>query len=1064
MTIRGRILIAFLIMSMITAALGGYATFGIKDAGILVDKTFDESLMSINYARSAATDFAAMRAAFARLWIATDSEMRAKLNDEINRLTKTIAEDLAVAVQRSQSRRAKQAAADVQRAVTAWANARERLLDKTKLDVNWETLDQYAHKVDEQIDLLVNYTAGDGFIYRQMARATVARDLNLNVIGTIFALLLSALVAWALARRIVKPVADASSVAEWIAAGKLDVVIPKGSADELGVLFASMGLMRDNLKAMMEREVALRRTAQAHLADALESSKEGVVLVDANDCIALANAQAADFLGVPSDQLKPGMPLADLRPSSNFVAVADQVLRRRNNNQQAADEVLLPDGRWLRVSHSATRDKGFIFVCSDISLQKMQEANLRQTNSRLDIALENMSQGLCMFDASQRLIVCNNRYAELYGLNDEQTKPGTELRTILEYRIARGSAPDDPVKYTNDRICEVMANKPYKITNRLQDGRYICVVHRPMEGGGWVATHEDITEQRRSEQELDDTKRFLNSIIENIPMAVVVKDAKTRKSVLVNRACEAMFGLARSELLGKTVFEVYDVKYAELIDKRDTESLQGLVRASSEDYEVEIPQRGTRIHATNRIVMCDAQGDAKYLIAVIDDVTERKKSEQRIAFMAHHDSLTGLANRAALAQRIEEAAAHQRRHGDPFTILLLDLDRFKFVNDTLGHPAGDALLRESARRLKGFLRETDVLARLGGDEFAIIQAGEANQGEGARALADRIIDMLSKPFNIDGHEVNIGTSIGIALAPEHGTNPDDLLKMADLALYRAKSSGRNGYRFFDPEMGMAANERHELENELRHAIQQGQLELHYQPIIDTKMLRICGAEALVRWRHPTKGMIFPDQFIPLAEETGLISQIGEWVLHTACVDAATWPAGIKVAVNLSPVQFRKGNLSDVVLCALAQSGLAPERLELEITETALIESATECLPALLQFKDLGIAIALDDFGTGYSSLSQLTMFPIDKIKIDKSFTQNLTKRTECAAIISATLTLAQSLNIATTAEGVETVDQCRLLRLAGVTSLQGHLFKRPCPASEIDFEAIYSEPRIEDAA
>jgi EAL domain-containing protein (putative c-di-GMP-specific phosphodiesterase class I) len=288
--------------------------------------------------------------------------------------------------------------------------------------------------------------------------------------------------------------------------------------------------------------------------------------------------------------------------------------------------------------------------------------------------------------------------------------------------------------------------------------------------------------------------------------------------------------------------------------------------------------------------------------------------------------------------------------------------------------------------------------------------------------------------------------------------------MADMALYSAKSAGRNGFRFFDPVMGAAANARHALENELRRAIQQNELELHYQPIIDTKSRKISAAEALVRWRHPTKGMILPDKFIPVAEETGLITQIGEWVLRTACSDAANWPVNVKVAINLSPVQFRNTNLSDVVMDALCKSGLPPQRLELEITETALIESAAECLPALRHFKSLGIAIALDDFGTGYSSLSQLTMFPFDKIKIDKSFTQNLTKRTECSAIISATLTLAQSLDIATTAEGIETVEQYRLLRMAGVTLLQGYLFKRPCPVAELDFEGAYGGPEFADAA
>jgi predicted signal transduction protein with EAL and GGDEF domain len=312
--------------------------------------------------------------------------------------------------------------------------------------------------------------------------------------------------------------------------------------------------------------------------------------------------------------------------------------------------------------------------------------------------------------------------------------------------------------------------------------------------------------------------------------------------------------------------------------------------------------------------------------------------------------------------------------------------------------------------------------------------------------------------------VNIGTSVGIALAPDHATNTDSLLKMADMALYRAKSTGRNGYFFFDPAMSVDASTRHELENELRHAIKNEEFQLDYQPVVDTKTRKVCGVEALIRWRHPTKGMIFPDAFIPVAEETGLITQIGEWVLREACAEAATWPTDVKIAINISPVQFRKSNLIDIVMSALAQSGLAARRLELEVTETALIESAADCVPALRRFKDMGIKVALDDFGTGYSSLSQLTMFHFDKIKIDKSFIQNMSKRAECAAIISATLTLAHSLDIETTAEGVETADQYRLLRLAGVTSMQGYLFKRPGPASEIDFSNAYGTSELEDAA
>jgi diguanylate cyclase (GGDEF)-like protein/PAS domain S-box-containing protein len=690
--------------------------------------------------------------------------------------------------------------------------------------------------------------------------------------------------------------------------------------------------------------------------------------------------------------------------------------------------------------------------------------SLERSNLLFKTALESMAHGLCIFDRDMRLVVCNEQYAEMYGLRPEQILPGTTLRSVLEARVSAGLVPGDANQYIRSRLAKVSLCDAHYAENDLSDGRVYAVSHRPMPDGGWVATHIDVTEQRRAERQLGETKQFLDSIIEHIPVAIVVKDATTRKYILVNRAFETMLGIPRSELLGRTTFDIHRPKDAKNVDDADTEAIQNSDHVSYNELEVDTLLRGARLQATHRIVIKNNQGDAKVLITVIEDATERKKAEQRIAFLAHHDPLTGLANRAALAQKIEEAAARQRRRNEPFSVLLLDLDRFKEVNDTLGHPAGDTLLTEVAMRLKSLLRETDVLARLGGDEFAIIQAGESDPRGAAQMLAERILEFLGKPFAIDGGEINIGTSIGIALAPEHGTGSGELLKMADLALYRTKSAGRNGYSFFDPEMSELASARQEIENDLRRAIQQNELELHYQPILNAKTRKISSVEALVRWRHPTKGLLFPDLFVPLAEETGLIAQIGDWVLRKACADAVVWPDDVKVAVNLSLVQFRKTKLADTVMRALVDSGLRPERLELEITETALIESAAECLPALRQFKSLGITIVLDDFGTGYSSLSQLAMFPFDRIKIDKSFTQNLTKRSECAAIISATLTLAQSLDIATTAEGVETVDQYRVLRLAGVTSVQGYLFKRPGPVSELDFNAIYGAVTLDSAA
>jgi diguanylate cyclase (GGDEF)-like protein len=388
--------------------------------------------------------------------------------------------------------------------------------------------------------------------------------------------------------------------------------------------------------------------------------------------------------------------------------------------------------------------------------------------------------------------------------------------------------------------------------------------------------------------------------------------------------------------------------------------------------------------------------------------------------------------------------------------MMVDLDRFKAVNDTLGHASGDALLVEVGRRLQSTIRETDVLARLGGDEFAIIQEGGNSQHEGAIALAVRIISAISEPFDLNGVEANVGTSIGIAMAPEHGTEPEALLKRADLALYSAKDNGRNDFRIYDPTMLETVTTQQTAESELRDAIADEQFELHYQPVVDIGTRRICGVEALVRWRHPVRGLVGPNEFIPLAETTGLISPIGEWILQRACADAAKWPLHIKLAVNISAVQFKKGNLFDIILCALVESGLAPERLELEITETSFLDNQEAHLATIRQLKNLGITMALDDFGTGYSSVTYLTNFPFDKIKIDRSFTRDVLERRDYAAVVSSVLALAHGLGKVTTVEGIETEQQFEYMRQAGVDLAQGYLFSRPVPVSQLDFTTRYS--------
>jgi len=440
-------------------------------------------------------------------------------------------------------------------------------------------------------------------------------------------------------------------------------------------------------------------------------------------------------------------------------------------------------------------------------------------------------------------------------------------------------------------------------------------------------------------------------------------------------------------------------------------------------------------------------------VAIHQDITAQKRAEQRVLHLAHYDSLTGLANRVLFLGEINKEAAKCQTSGDRFAIHLLDLDRFKDVNDSLGHAVGDVLLYEVASRVRDCVGRNDVVARLGGDEFAILQVCASDSGiDEVTLLATKLLHAVAKPYDINSHQLMIETSVGVSLAPVHGLDGDELLKKADLALYRAKSEGRNLWRLFEDTMERDAQSRLALAMDLRNAILEQEFELHYQPVFTSVGKIMVGFEALIRWKSTKRGLISPQKFIPLAEETGVIIPLGRWILQQACSDAARWPSQLRIAVNLSPVQFRTGNLVECVRQVLAVSGLAAERLELEITESVLLGNNAENLQVLHQLRELGIAIVLDDFGTGYSSMSYLLSFPFDKIKIDRKFVADLTHRNDCAAIVNAVSGLARSLNIATTAEGVETEEQLVLLRAAGFTFVQGFFLGRPCPTAELSLE------------
>jgi diguanylate cyclase (GGDEF)-like protein len=547
------------------------------------------------------------------------------------------------------------------------------------------------------------------------------------------------------------------------------------------------------------------------------------------------------------------------------------------------------------------------------------ERRLALEKERLDTAINNMTQGLLLYDSDARIVLCNRRYLEMYDLSPDVVKPGCHFRDLIAHRKETGSFPGNVDEFCASVLRNVAQKRATDSILETTDGRSIQIVNRPLANGGWVATQEDITERRRA--------------------------------------------------------------------------------------------------------------------------------EQQVAHLAHHDALTDLPNRVSFREQLQQELERTRR-GEQLAVLYIDIDEFKSVNDSLGHPAGDELLKAVASRLRSCIRETDFVARLGGDEFAIVQTG-IKQPNDVVELVKRIYEAIREPHECLGHQVATDASIGIALAPNDGTELDQLLKCADLAMYGAKADGRRTYRFFEPQMDACVRARRTLELDIRQAIAEGAFELHYQPIVNLGSNEIVGCEALLRWNHPVRGMISPAEFIPIAEETGLILQIGDWVLTTACAEATNWPPGIKLAVNVSPVQFRSHAFSLKVANALATTGLSASRLELEITEAVLIRDDEAALAMLQHLRAIGVRIALDDFGTGYSSLSYLQRFPFDKIKIDRCFVNDIAEAEGSSSIVQAVVNIARSRNMTTTAEGVETERQREMLLGFGCTEMQGYLFSPAMPVAKI---------------
>jgi diguanylate cyclase (GGDEF)-like protein/PAS domain S-box-containing protein len=809
--------------------------------------------------------------------------------------------------------------------------------------------------------------------------------------------------------------------------------------------------------------------AHATLREALEAIPDGVIIFDADGRLIMSNRRCDEIYPETADLLVPGVTFEDLLRRGVARGIHPEAIGREEEwlaerlslvkMTRNVREQRMSDGRWMRVADCPTADGGFIGIRSDITELKQRQQELAVQNTRFSAAIGNISQGLIMFDAAERMVLCNRRYSEIYGLDPTLLRAGhTTLAELLALRKANGTFPGDPEDFRRRRVPAIVHGEGERRTIETRDGRTISIISQPMPDGSWVATHEDVTERRRAEQELARAEEFLDRVIENVPPAIIVKDPRTERYLLVNRAAEEFLGLTRQDIVGKTAFDLYPQANAEWIAERDREALRAGFELLSDEHPFMTARNGVRMVATRRLAVAGPDGQPEYLMIVIEDVTERKQAEARIAHMAHHDALTGLANRVRFHDRLKEALGGCAR-GASLAVICLDLDHFKSVNDTLGHSFGDELLKQVAKRLRACVPEDDLVARLGGDEFAVIQSSIRHPTEAA-LLVQRIGAAIKQPFEIGEHQVDIDVSIGISMAPTDAHEPDALLKNADLALYGAKGEGRGTYRFFQPEMDARMKARHQLDSDLRRALTSGELDLFYQPLVSLADQSIIGFEALLRWQHPERGMISPAQFIPVAEETGLIVPLGEWVLRQACAAAASWPEHLTLAVNLSPVQFRR-NLLATVTSALAASGLSPHRLELEITEAALLHDDHATMSVLHQLRQLGMRIVMDDFGTGYSSLSYLRQFPFDKIKIDRSFIGDLSDQSS-VSIVQAIVELATSLKMTTTAEGIETQEQLDRLRAVGCAQGQGYLFGRP--ARERDAIALVPTCRTVTAA
>jgi diguanylate cyclase (GGDEF)-like protein/PAS domain S-box-containing protein len=797
------------------------------------------------------------------------------------------------------------------------------------------------------------------------------------------------------------------------------------------------------------------RRKYAYLQAVMSSMPQGISVFDEHLYLRVWNQGFIDVLNLPAEAIYDGVHFSELIriPASRgeygpgdveehvkritglalkFEAHCFERTRPSGSTHLVQGEPLFIDGQLA----------GFITTYTDITERKTSEECLRAQNDLLQTVIESIPSAVSLFSKEQKLVLHNQEFISLLGIPPSLlAQSPITLETLFRFNAERGEyGPGDPEAIVNALLTRAKNPTAHHFERKRPNGTTLDIRGVPLPDGGFVTVYTDVTERRASAER----EQLAQKVFAHTPAGIILTD-EMHRILSINPATSQMTGYQPFELLGHTVFGLINLNQDQTPDSFQAEvALRGnwsgemdVTKKTGEDFPA-----GIRVNRVDD----PHSGMAAHYIWILADITERKQAEERMRHIAQHDALTGLPNRLALQMRLAQLLPEARRHEWRIAIMFIDLDRFKIINDTLGHQVGDELLREVACRLSSVVRETDFVARLGGDEFVVILPAIATPADAA-VIAGKIIGKLSTPIEAEGHELHTSPSIGVSIFPDDGPDGDTILKNADTAMYHAKAAGRNNYQFFATEMNRLTAERLDIERKLRHAINRNELALCFQPQFKADSSQPTGVEALVRWHHPTDGLIPPDRFIPVAEETGIIVEIGEWVLHNACREMRHWiNAGLKpmrMAVNVSARQLRRRDFCETVAGALAESGLPAELLELEITESSVMENPEEAIHILESLGRMGVTLAIDDFGTGYSSLAYLKLFPIDHLKIDRSFVADIEHDMNDRAIAFGTIALAHSLGLNVIAEGVETAEQLELLRANGCDEVQGYLFSKP---------------------